>query len=80
MKPPPKDPFADALTSPMPGTLVSVNVAPGDEVAMGHELGVVEAMKMQNVLTAERDGVVKAVLAAAGATLSADEPILTFEE
>ena len=35
---------------------------------------------MQNVLTAERDGVVKAVLAAAGATLSADEPILTFEE
>ena len=80
MKPPPKDPFADALTSPMPGTLVSVNVAPGDEVAMGHELAVVEAMKMQNVLTAERDGVVKAVLAAAGATLSADEPILTFEE
>ena len=80
MKPPPKDPFADALTSPMPGTLVSVNVAPGDEVAMGHELAVVEAMKMQNVLTAERDGVVKAVLAESGATLSADQPILTFEE
>jgi propionyl-CoA carboxylase alpha chain len=50
------------------------------QVHAGQELCVVEAMKMQNVLTAPRDGVVKELLASAGSTLSADQAILSFEE
>ena len=50
------------------------------QVHAGQDLCVVEAMKMQNVLTAPRDGVVKELLASAGATLSADQAILSFED
>ena len=51
----------------------------GDEVAQGQELAVVEAMKMQNVLLAERDGVVSSLLAEPGATLETDQPLIAFE-
>jgi propionyl-CoA carboxylase alpha chain len=47
-------------------------------VKVGETLAVVEAMKMQNVLRAERDGVVKTIHAKAGATLAVDAPILEF--
>ena len=50
------------------------------QVHAGQDLCVVEAMKMQNVLTAPRDGVVKELLASAGSTLSADQAILSFED
>ena len=80
MKPPASSALTNSLLSPMPGTLLSLSVAGGDKVVLGQELCVVEAMKMQNVLVAERDGIVKDLLAQPGATLSADEPILTFEE
>ena len=66
------------LLSPMPGLLISVAVAEGDEVKAGQELAVVEAMKMENVLRAERDQTVKAVLAAAGESLSVDQKIIEF--
>ena len=78
MKPPPRSALDDALLSPMPGTLVSLKVAEGDQVVEGQELCVIEAMKMQNVLTATRDGIVQSLYAQAGATLSADQPIITF--
>ena len=80
MKPPASAATANMLLSPMPGTLLSVEVEKGTKVLEGDDLCVVEAMKMQNVLSAPRDGVVKEVLAAAGATLSADQPIISFEE
>ena len=54
------------LLSPMPGLLASVAVSEGQEVKAGEALAVVEAMKMENVLRAERDGVVKAVNAKSG--------------
>jgi propionyl-CoA carboxylase alpha chain len=66
------------LLSPMPGLLVSVAVAEGQEVKAGEELAVVEAMKMENVLRAERDGVVSAVKAAAGDSLMVDQVIVEF--
>ncbi len=66
------------LLSPMPGLLVSVAVAEGQEVKAGEELAVVEAMKMENVLRAERDGVVLSLLAAPGDSLSVDQAILEF--
>jgi propionyl-CoA carboxylase alpha chain len=67
------------LLSPMPGLLVSVAVAVGDEVKAGQELAVIEAMKMENVLRAEQDATVGAVLAEPGASLAVDQPILAFE-
>jgi propionyl-CoA carboxylase alpha chain len=63
---------------PMPGLVVSIAVAEGQEVKAGETLAVVEAMKMQNVLRAERDGTVKKIHAAAGATLAVDAVILEF--
>lgn len=67
------------LLSPMPGLLIRVAVREGDEVKAGEELAVVEAMKMENVLRAARDGVVRTVHAAAGDSLAVDQSILEFE-
>jgi propionyl-CoA carboxylase alpha chain len=66
------------LLCPMPGLVVSIAVKEGQEVKAGETLAVVEAMKMQNVLRAERDGTVKKIHAAAGATLAVDALILEF--
>jgi propionyl-CoA carboxylase alpha chain len=66
------------LLCPMPGLVVSIAVTEGQEVKAGETLAVVEAMKMQNVLRAERDGTVKKIHAAPGATLAVDALILEF--
>ena len=66
------------LLCPMPGLIVSIAVTEGQEVKAGETLAVVEAMKMQNVLRAERDGTVKKIHASAGATLAVDAMILEF--
>ncbi|MCH8809134.1 MAG: acetyl/propionyl/methylcrotonyl-CoA carboxylase subunit alpha [Proteobacteria bacterium] len=66
------------LLSPMPGLLVKVVVAAGQEVKAGEVLAVVEAMKMENVLRAERDGVVARLHAEPGASLAVDQAILEF--
>jgi propionyl-CoA carboxylase alpha chain len=67
------------LICPMPGLLVSLNVAAGDAVEAGQPLAVVEAMKMENILRAEKSGVVKVVNAAAGDSLAVDAVILEME-
>ena len=66
------------VVSPMPGLIVSVEVEPGREVKSGETLMVIEAMKMQNILKAERDGTVKAVGAKAGDSVAADEVLVEF--
>ncbi|MFO1108309.1 MAG: acetyl/propionyl/methylcrotonyl-CoA carboxylase subunit alpha [Bradyrhizobium sp.] len=66
------------LLCPMPGLVVSIAVDEGQEVKAGETLAVVEAMKMQNVLRAERDGTVKKIHASPGATLAVDALILEF--
>jgi len=66
------------LLCPMPGLVVSIAVTEGQEVKAGEALAVVEAMKMQNVLRAERDGTVKKIHTAPGATLAVDALILEF--
>jgi len=66
------------LLCPMPGLVVSVNVQLGQAVKAGESLAVVEAMKMENVLIAERDGTVKAINAKKGDSLALDEVILEF--
>src|SRR5512138_3460406 len=67
------------LLSPMPGLLMSLAVEEGQQVKAGEELAVVEAMKMENVLRAERDGTVAKIHAAPGASLAVDQAILEFE-
>ncbi len=67
------------LLAPMPGLLVSIAVKEGDEVKIGEELAVLEAMKMENTLRAERNGVVAKVHFEAGASIEVDELIMELE-
>jgi len=67
------------LLCPMPGLIVSMNVSEGDEVQEGQSLCVVEAMKMENILRAERKAVVSKIHAAPGDSLAVDEIIIEFE-
>jgi propionyl-CoA carboxylase alpha chain len=67
------------LLCPMPGLVIAIAVAVGQEVKSGETLAIVEAMKMENVLRAERDGVVKAIHAKKGDSLAVDAMILEFE-
>ena len=66
------------VLSPMPGLLVHVAVVPGQKVQAGERVAVIEAMKMENVLFAQADGVVSKVLAAQGESLTVDQPIVEF--
>ncbi|QYK43078.1 MAG: acetyl/propionyl/methylcrotonyl-CoA carboxylase subunit alpha [Paracoccaceae bacterium] len=67
------------LLCPMPGLVVKLSVAEGDEVQEGQALATVEAMKMENILRAERRGRVKRIAAMAGASLKVDDVIMEFE-
>jgi len=66
------------LLSPMPGLLADIVVKPGQVVQAGERLAVIEAMKMENILTAAQDVTVAEVLAAKGESLAVDQPILRF--
>ncbi len=67
------------LLCPMPGVIVKMNVAVGDEVQDGQALCTIEAMKMENILRAERKGVVSKINAGPGDSLAVDEVIMEFE-
>ncbi len=77
---PKKEPpdLSKLLMSPMPGLVVSIAVEAGDDVKAGEELCVIDAMKMENVLRAERDGQVAALNVAPGDSLAVDQVIMTF--
>ncbi|OLP45376.1 acetyl-CoA carboxylase biotin carboxylase subunit [Rhizobium oryziradicis] len=67
------------LLCPMPGVVTGIAVAEGETVEAGQPLATVEAMKMENILKAERKGVVKKLVATAGQSLAVDELIMEFE-
>jgi len=67
------------LICPMPGLLVSLNVEEGDQVEEGQPLAVIEAMKMENILRAEKSGTVKSINARAGESLAVDAVILELD-
>jgi propionyl-CoA carboxylase alpha chain len=67
------------LLCPMPGLVKAIHVSEGDKVEAGQPLAVVEAMKMENILRAEKSAVVSSVLAKPGESLAVDAVILEFE-
>jgi propionyl-CoA carboxylase alpha chain len=67
------------VSSPMPGSIVRVDVSAGQKVRLGEALLVVEAMKMENVIRAEQDGIVAEVLVAAGETVNADQLMVKLQ-
>ena len=68
------------LLSPMPGLLTEISVEVGQKVQVGQKLAVIEAMKMENVLLAQHEGVVSQILASKGESLSVDQIILRFNK
>ena len=67
------------FSAPMPGTILSVSVSPGDQVVTGDAICVLEAMKMQQVLRADWSGVVKSVLVTVGEQVMNGSPIVELE-
>ncbi len=84
LPPLPKQPTAEVdageVCAPMPGTVSSVEVAPGDRVERGDVLLKLEAMKMQNAIRAPRAGTVEAVYVEAGRSVSNDQPLVSLKE
>ncbi len=67
------------MRCPMPGLVLAINASAGQKVRAGEALAVVEAMKMENVLRAERDLTVKKINVKPGDTLAVDAVIMEFE-
>jgi biotin carboxyl carrier protein len=78
--PQPEDGFRPELTAPMPGTIVSVHVVPGDRVATGQLVVKLEAMKMTNAVKAPQDAEVAEVRVAAGQAVSHGDVLVVFKE
>jgi propionyl-CoA carboxylase alpha chain len=67
------------IVSPMPGLLTNISVKVGEAVTAGQKLAAIEAMKMENTLTAVKDGVVAQICANVGESLAVDQLIIRFE-
>jgi propionyl-CoA carboxylase alpha chain len=78
MHPPVIEDTSDLVMSPMPGTLISFSVKEGDHVEIGQELCIVEAMKMQNIVRAPREGYIGNFKVAQGAAMVTDQVIMEF--
>jgi biotin carboxyl carrier protein len=69
-----------SVRAPIPGVILTIMVKPGQAVAKGQELFVIEAMKMKNVVRSHRDGVIAEIVAAPGQTVSHNAIVVTFSE
>jgi propionyl-CoA carboxylase alpha chain len=78
MHPPVVADTSDLVMSPMPGTLISYSVSEGDHVELGQELCIVEAMKMQNIVRAPREGYIRKLNVAQGAAMVTDQVIMEY--
>ena len=70
---------ADEITAPMPGQITRILVEVGDEVVEGQDVAIIEAMKMENVLSAEARGTVRKVAVKIGDNLNVDDLILALD-
>jgi propionyl-CoA carboxylase alpha chain len=78
MHPPILADTSDLVMSPMPGTLISFSVQEGDHVELGQELCIVEAMKMQNIVRAPREGYIAKFKVKQGAAMVTDQVIMEY--
>ena len=78
IRPPTVQAREEVVTSPMLGTILSVNVRVGDSVKAGDILGVLESMKMENQIRSPRDGKVKEILVAEGKNVRRREPLIVI--
>ncbi|MDR1708428.1 MAG: acetyl-CoA carboxylase biotin carboxyl carrier protein subunit [Candidatus Accumulibacter sp.] len=69
-----------AQTAPMPGVILEVNVKPGDTVTRGQQVAILDAMKMHNVIGAQKSGTVEEVYVAAGQSVDHGTPLIKFKE
>ena len=69
----------DAIKSPLPGTIMSIDVKVGDNVAQGSKVGVLESMKMENDIRTNKGGVVKQILVSAGDTVQEGDDLMIIE-
>ncbi|MCR5068935.1 MAG: biotin/lipoyl-binding protein [Prevotella sp.] len=74
-----KNYLQDALRAPIPGTIVDIFAKEGDKIKEGDTILVLEAMKMNNNLTADKDGVIKEILVQNGETVKENTALVTFE-
>ncbi len=68
-----------AIKAPLPGTIISVLVNPGDKVSMGQKLLTMEAMKMENNVVSEKDGIVRTVNVKPGMTVAQNDVLVEIE-
>lgn len=68
----------DVARAPMPGSVVAVKVAPGQSIATGDELIIIESMKLETTIRAWRDGVIETIHAAQGQSFDRDAPLITL--
>lgn len=71
-------PAGGAVTAPMPGTVLSIGVAPGDKVTKGQTLLILEAMKMENQIMAPTDGVIKEINVTQGVSVNAGDILVVL--
>ncbi|WP_213973835.1 biotin/lipoyl-containing protein [Tepidanaerobacter acetatoxydans] len=67
------------ITSPMPGTIMSINKKPGDKIQKGDVIMILEAMKMENEIIAPEDGVITSIDTSEGASVNTGDILATFE-
>jgi propionyl-CoA carboxylase alpha chain len=79
MAPPKKVNYAKSVLSPMPGAIVSISVEPGQVVADGQELLIIEAMKMQNIIKSQVEGKIKKILIKPGDSVAVDQLLIEYE-
>ena len=73
------DPSDKVLRAPMPGRVIAIRVRPGDRVATGDEVCVVEAMKMEQSIRAAQDGVIKEIYVQPMDSVGANDPLIELE-
>lgn len=79
MAPPKKLDLAKSIISPMPGSIISVAVEPGQTVTDGQELLIIEAMKMQNIIKSSAEGKIKKIHIKPGDSVAVDQLLIEFE-
>jgi glutaconyl-CoA/methylmalonyl-CoA decarboxylase subunit gamma len=76
---PPAAPGEGSVLSPIPGHILEISVSTGDKVLRGQKLLILEAMKLENVITATKDGIIKKILVSQGDAVSHDQQLMIIE-